>query len=49
MPILVGFSQVIFKTRKTCHFGYALVKSFSKQEYHATMVTYLSINFKTEK
>jgi hypothetical protein len=25
------------------------VTSFSKQEIHATMVTYLSINFKTEK
>jgi hypothetical protein len=49
MPIQVCVSRVIFKTEKTCQFGYALVTSFSKQEYHATMVTYLSINFKTGK
>jgi hypothetical protein len=37
MTIWVCISHVIFKTRKSCGFGYALVASISKQENHVNL------------
>ena len=49
MPICVCVSRVIFKTGKSCQFGYALVASFSKQENHANLGYVLVTSFSKQE